>query len=68
MVVEKTETALRLQGMNVLIQSLGEVDAERFISLINREPFDYTLWRQENLQDEDVRALSKKAMEYISGT
>ena len=65
MVAEMTDTALKWQGMNVLIQSLGEVDAERFISLMNREPFDYTKWRQDNLPNENVRALSKKAMNYV---
>ena len=31
---------------------LGDVEAERFIALIQREPFDYTKWRQE--LDEDL--------------
>ena len=43
---------------------LGAVDAERFIALMSREPFDYTRWRQDNLEDEDVRSLSHKAMLY----
>jgi len=61
---ERTDTVLRQEGMDILIQSLGYVDAERFISLILREPFDYTQWRQVYLEDEDVRSLSRKAMEY----
>lgn len=60
----KTDTALRSEGMNILLNSLGHVDAERFISLIIREPFDYTEWRRNNLEDEDIRSLSRKAMEY----
>lgn len=60
----KTDTAIRREGMNALLEKLGHVDAERFIALIIREPFDYTEWRKDNLKDEDVRALSKKAMEY----
>ena len=64
MINEKTDTVLRLEGMNVLIDNLGAVDAERFISLMSREPFDYTRWRQDNLEDEDVRTLSRKAMRY----
>ena len=28
-------------------ETLGLVDAERFISLILREPFDYTEWQQD---------------------
>ena len=60
----KTDTAIRKEGMNVLLNTLGHVDAERFISLIIREPFDYTEWRQDHLDDEDVQTLSKKAMAY----
>ena len=61
---ERTDTVLRQEGMDVLIRSLGYVDAERFISLIIREPFDYTKWRQDHLENEDIRTLSRKAMEY----
>jgi hypothetical protein len=60
----RTDTALRSEGMNILLNALGHVDAERFISLMIREPFDYTEWRKKHLEDEDVRTLSRKAMEY----
>lgn len=42
-----TDTELRLKGIRVLAQSLGDIEAERFIALIQREPFDYTQWRQD---------------------
>ena len=64
--IEKTDSVLKWQGMNILIQYLGEVDAERFIYLMKREPFDYTKWRQDNLTDESVRELSQKAMDYVN--
>ena len=32
--------------MNVLIQAFGAVDAERFISMVKRDTFDYTEWRR----------------------
>ena len=51
-------------GMQALISRLGNVDAEKFISLVLREPFDYTKWRRNNLfigmSAEDI---SKEAME-----
>jgi hypothetical protein len=43
------DTVLMKAGMQVLIERLGNTDAEKFISLILREPFDYTEWRRENL-------------------
>ncbi len=61
----KTDTIVRREGMDALISKLGYVDAERFIVLITKEPFDYTTWRTENLeQGLSVRELSKKAMAY----
>ena len=46
----------------MLVQAFGDVNAERFIALINREPFDYTEWRKENLfVDETVDSLMDQA-------
>ena len=44
------------------VRALGDVNAERFIMLMNREPFDYTEWRKDNLfVDETVDSLMDKA-------
>ena len=59
-----TDTEIRQKGIEVLIAALGEVEAERFISLINREPFDYTVWQRSLWQVEDVEQLSQKAMNF----
>jgi hypothetical protein len=56
------EMALRNEGMKVLIDSLGRVEAERFISLIIREPFDYTEWQRDLFNDLSVKELSRLAM------
>jgi hypothetical protein len=37
--------------METLSRELGIVDAERFITLILREPFDYTEWRRDLYKD-----------------
>ena len=60
----RTDTIVKTDGMKLLLSGLGKVDAERFVSLIIREPFDYTTWRS-HLQDEDIsiRELSRRAME-----
>ena len=57
-----TDTEIRQKGIEVLIAALGEVEAERFISLINREPFDYTVWQRSLWQAADVEQLSQLAM------
>ena len=57
-----TDTEVKQKGLIALIEALGEVDAERFITLINREPFDYTTWQREIFQGIGVYDLSKRAM------
>ena len=61
----KTDTIIKQEGMSALISKLGYVDAERFIVLISREPFDYTRWREQYLDEGlNIRELSEKAMNY----
>ena len=38
-------------GINCLIEKLGIIDTERFISIIIREKSDYTKWRQHYFAD-----------------
>lgn len=57
-----TDTELKVQGMEALIAALGEVMAEKFITLMNREPFDYTEWQRNLWNDKSVEELSKLAM------
>ena len=60
-----TDTELKSKGFRLLVRYLGDVEAERFIALIQREPFDYTRWRQDaDLDDElSLEEISRKAME-----
>jgi len=58
-----TDTEIKIKGYKILTEILGEIEAERFISLIQREKFDYTKWRQENYPDaSSIEELSKVAM------
>lgn len=61
----RTDSVVRSEGMKILLDGLGRVDAERFISLIIKEPFDYTKWQSDLFEDEDVRSLSSKAMHAV---
>jgi len=57
-----TDTEIKLKGLQILAQHLGDIEAERFVALIQREPFDYTKWRQ-NLDDGlSIKEISQKAM------
>jgi len=58
----KTDTEIRISRLQILIEELGIVEAERFITLILREPFDYIKWRQDLWPDRSVEDISKAAM------
>lgn len=60
----RSEIEIAYDGMDVLIERLGMVEAEKFISMIHRESFDYTEWRKKLWPNKTVRELSKEAMEY----
>ncbi len=57
-----TDTEIKAKGIQVLAQHLGDVEAERFIALIQREPFDYTKWHQEMDEELSIEEISHKAM------
>lgn len=58
-----TDTEIRVKGIQILAQYLGDIEMERFVALIQREPFDYTQWRQDIDADESIEDISRKAME-----
>ena len=57
-----TDTEIRIKGVEALTVALGEVQAERFITLILREPFDYTKWQRNLWNEKSVEEISKMAM------
>lgn len=58
----RTDTEIRVQGLRTLVDALGIVEAEKFISLILREPFEYTKWQQDLWPDRSVAEISGTAM------
>ena len=62
-----SDTELKINGLKILTENLGEVLAERFIALIQREKFDYTKWQKELWKDKTVEEISNMAMKKRSG-
>ena len=60
----RTDNVLRLEAMSALLNSLGEVDAERFIAMIKRDTFDYTEWRRDLWKDKSLDEIHAMATEY----
>ena len=59
-----TDTEIKKKGLKILIENLGDLEAEKFISLIIKEPFDYTQWQSTLWNDQTVKKVSEKAMNY----
>lgn len=57
----RTDAEIRVGGFRALIDGLGTVEAERFISLILREPFDYTKWQKHLWDDKSAAEISSAA-------
>ena len=60
----KTDTMIRYEGMKALRENIGLVEAERFISLIGRENFDYTEWQRELWKDKTIDEIFNAARVY----
>ena len=63
--MRQSDAEIKLKGFQVLENAFGEVTAERFITLIKRELFDYTKWQRQLLKDVDVNTLSNAATKAI---
>jgi len=63
----KTDALIRYEGMKALREKLGLVEAERFISLIHRENFDYTEWQRELWKGKTIDEIFDAAKLYIGG-
>jgi len=59
-----TNAEIKKKGLKVLIENLGDVDAEKFIRLLRQEPFDYTTWQNELWENKSVKQISEEAMKY----
>lgn len=51
-------------GFACLVEKLGIVDAERFVAMIKRDSFDYTVWRREYFDDMTLEQVSEEATAY----
>lgn len=55
---------LMSKGMKCLKEQMGIVEAERFISVIIREKFDYTKWQREYFDTKTAEEISEGAVRF----
>lgn len=52
------------RGMKCLVEQMGIIEAERFISVIIREKFDYTKWQRNYFDAKSPTEMSEEAAQY----
>lgn len=54
------------QGFACLVENMGVIDTEYFISLIKRDDFDYTVWQREYFDKMESGEFAAKASAYAN--
>jgi hypothetical protein len=57
-----SDSEIKVAGFRALVAALGDAQAEKFIALVQREPFDYTRWQQTLWPDKGIEEISQAAM------
>jgi hypothetical protein len=57
----RADTLIKNDGINVLINSLGLVETERFVMLMQKETFDYTKWQENLFEDMTIEEIYNNA-------
>ena len=52
------------KGINYLLEKMGVIETERFISVINREKFDYTEWQRQRFDNMSSDEFNEAAVAY----
>lgn len=52
------------KGMKYLMEQMGIIEAERFISVIIRERFDYTKWQRDYFDAKTPEEISEEASQF----
>lgn len=55
---------LLMRGMKCLVNALGVIEAEYFISAVRRERFDYTKWQRDYFNGLDLETFVSNAANY----
>ena len=60
----RTETVLKTEAMDLLLNTFGVLETERFICSIKSNNFDYTEWHKNLWKDKSIEELHSMATEF----
>ncbi|MCL2118135.1 MAG: hypothetical protein FWH27_06865 [Planctomycetaceae bacterium] len=62
----RSQNIIMSEAICCLLEKLGPLETEVFISHLLREPFDYTQWQRDHLfQGMSLRELNRTAAQYV---
>ena len=62
----KSENALRIAGMKLLVEGLGAINAERFIHCVKNDRFDYTEWQRDLWKGNTIEEIHRSAAAFYT--
>jgi len=60
----RSDAEIKQEGYRILFKYLDTIEAEKFISIVNAEQFDYTKWRQNLFQDMTLEEIFQQGRKY----
>ena len=61
----RNQSIIMSEAISCLLEKLGPLETEVFISNLLREPFDYTKWQRDHLfQEMSLQELNSQAAQY----
>ena len=60
----RTENVLKMEAMDLLLNTFGVLETERFITSIKSNNFDYTEWHKNLWNNKSIEEIHKMATEF----
>jgi hypothetical protein len=60
----RTETVLKTEAIDLLLETFGVLDTERFITSIKSNNFDYTEWHRNLWKDKSINEIHDMAVKF----
>ena len=60
----RTDMAIRIEAMDLLLNTFGVLETERFITSIKNNNFDYTEWQKNLWKDKTIDEVHQMAVKF----
>lgn len=60
----RTDSEIKSDAFKLLFSKMDKLEAERFITILKEDSFDYTKWRQSLFQDLPLEEIHRRGIEF----